>query len=304
MKNDPVLLIVGHRDCTEAELFAHFSLAGDRVVSSARVGLNVQDRAAVDAFFDSCPVQRVILTSVRSGGIGANQARPAEFMYENLQAQNNVIDASFRHGVKKLLYLAASCVYPRDCAQPMKEEDLFSGPMEKTSEPYSLAKAAGMVLCQAYRRQYGFNAIVAIPATVYGPGGDGQEESHVLEALVSRVRQAVREGLPEITLWGSGSPRREFVHADDLASACAFLLESYNEDAPVNIGAGEDISIRELAGVVAGSAGYNGRICWDTSRPDGAPRKLLDSSRLKALGWRPGISLAQGVSALFTQDPE
>jgi GDP-L-fucose synthase len=243
----------------------------------------------------------VVLTSVRSGGIGANQALAGEFIYENLQAQCNVIHTAYQHRVSKLLYVGASCVYPRDCPQPLKEEFFLSGPMEKTSEPYSMAKAAGIVMCQAYRKQYGFNAISIVPATVFGPGeGSGEaENAHVMGALMAKFRKAVKAGDKSVELWGTGEPRREFLYADDFASACHFLLEHYEGAELLNVGTGVEVSIRELTMIIREVSGFKGEITWDTSRPDGAKRKFLDSSRLHAMGWKPRVDLADGIRKAY-----
>lgn len=290
------LLIVGHQDAAQAALYRHFSALGWTVFSSAQGAFDVLDRVKGEAFFVREKPAYVILGSVRSGGIAANQEFPAEFMYENTLAQANIIDLAYRHGVKKLLYLAASCIYPKDCLQPMREEYFQTGPMEPTSEPYSMAKAGGVLMCQAYRTQYGFRAVVGVPATVYGPGGhEDARDMHVLGAMLAKFHMAVAAKESALTFWGSGAPRREFIHADDLARACAFLLETYDERAIINIGAGEDVTIKELAALVADATGFNGEIRWDSSRPDGASRKWLDSSRLFDLGWRPSIGLKEGI---------
>ena len=299
-KSSP-FLIVGHGDVIETSLCDHLRRHGfQTVLSSTALRLDVLDRAAVDRFFDAEKPAYVILTSVRSGGIGANQAYPAEFIFENLQAQNNIIDLSFRRGVKKLLFLAASCVYPKDCPQPMKEEHFLTGPMEKTSEPYSMAKAAGIIMCQAYRKQYGFPAIVAVPATVYGPGDDeNPKDAHVLGAMVMKFKEALRSGADQVEFWGSGRPRREFIFGDDLASACLFLLEKYDTAELVNIGAGEDVEVKELALLIKAASGFKGEVRWDASKPDGALRKLLDNSKISSLGWRAKTSLSDGIKSLL-----
>jgi GDP-L-fucose synthase len=260
--------------------------------------VSLLDRSEVDAFITAQKPDYILLASVRSGGIGANQQFPAEFIYENLVAQSNVIDAACRAGVRKLLYLAASCVYPKDCQQPMKEDYFQTGRMEPTSVPYSMAKTAGIIMCQAYRRQYGFSAIIGVPATVYGPGGDeSPKEAHVLGSMMDKFRVAMQAHDAEITFWGTGAPRREFIYSKDLAEACALLLDVYDQPEMINIGPGRDISIMELAALVKDVYHFTGDICWDTSKPDGALKKLLDSSRLLALGWRPSTALRDGISA-------
>lgn len=300
MKNS--VLIVGHRDCIEAGLWDYFTAAGFRTVSSVRVGLDVLNRSAVEAFFAKEKPSYVILSSVRSGGIGVNQARPAEFIFENIQAQTNVIDVAYRTGVIKLLYLAASCIYPKDCPQPMKEEYFQTGRMELTSEPYSMAKAAGVVMCGAYRRQYGFPVIVGVPATVYGPGGDEDpKEAHVLGSMMAKFQEAVRSKSPEVVFWGTGRPRREFLYSADLADACHFLLEAYDQPDLVNIGVGDDMAVLELAELIKAACGFGGKIVWDTSKPDGAARKWLDPARLTQLGWKPATTLGEGIAACVTK---
>ncbi len=291
------VLIIGHRDCIEHGLFAYFMAAGFKVNSSAREGLDVLDRRAVEAFMADRKPDYVILTSVRSGGIGVNQAKPAEFIFDNIQAQTNVIDVSYRQGVKKLLYLAASCIYPKDCPQPMKEEYFQTGRMELTSEPYSMAKSAGVVMCQAYRKQYGFSAIVGVPATVYGPGGEEDpKEAHVLGSMTAKFKDAINAKASAVSFWGTGSPRREFIYSADLADACRFLLETYDQPQMVNVGTGTDISILELAALIKDVSGFKGDVVWDASKPDGALRKLLDSTRLLSLGWKPAVSLREGLA--------
>ncbi|MBF0594989.1 MAG: NAD-dependent epimerase/dehydratase family protein, partial [Candidatus Omnitrophica bacterium] len=278
-------------------LFAYFMAAGFKVNSSAREGLDVLDRRAVEAFMADRKPDYVILTSVRSGGIGVNQAKPAEFIFDNIQAQTNVIDVSYRQGVKKLLYLAASCIYPKDCPQPMKEEYFQTGRMELTSEPYSMAKSAGVVMCQAYRKQYGFSAIVGVPATVYGPGGEEDpKEAHVLGSMTAKFKDAINAKASAVSFWGTGSPRREFIYSADLADACRFLLETYDQPQMVNVGTGTDISILELAALIKDVSGFKGDVVWDASKPDGALRKLLDSTRLLSLGWKPAVSLREGLA--------
>jgi GDP-L-fucose synthase len=230
------------------------------------------------------------------GGIVANATYPADFIRDNLAIQLNVIDAAHRHGVRKLLFLGSSCVYPKHAPQPMKEEHLLTGPLEPTNEPYAVAKIAGLRMCQAYHRQYGSRFISVMPTNLYGPNDNFDlETSHVLPALIRRFHEARAAGAASVTLWGTGSPRREFLHVDDLANVCLFLMRHYEEPELVNIGWGMDITIRELAGLVAGVVGYEGRVDWDTTRPDGTPRKLLDTSRLSALGWTPRIGLEEGV---------
>ena len=297
MNKNATILIVGHNDIIEKSLTDHF--AADhftRVFSSAAIALNTAIQPAVYDFFAEHKPEYVFLTSTRSGGIEANQKQPAEFIYHNLESQNNVVYAARKFGVKKLLFLASSCVYPKECPQPMKEEYLLTGALEKTSEPYAVAKIAGIKLCQAYRRQYGLNAIVAIPATIYGPGSDTDPATaHVLGALLGKFIAAVKNNSPQVTILGTGAPRREFLFADDFVAACLFLMERYQGEEIMHIGSGNDVAIKELAEMIQRVCGYKGRIAFDESKPDGAMRKLLDSSRLTQLGWRPRISLEEGI---------
>jgi GDP-L-fucose synthase len=302
MDRETKIFIAGHDDVMERCLVRHFRSGWFRnVTSSSEKRIDLTDPLAVRVFFMRETPEVVILTSIRSGGIGANQAFPGEFIYQNLQAQNNVIHIAHQHEVKRLLFVSASCVYPKECPQPMKESHFLTGAMEKTSEPYAMAKAAGIVMCQAYRKQYDFNATSIIPATVYGPG-DGSvsaDHSHVMEAMLFKFHQAIKEGAKYVELWGTGDPRREFLYADDFAAACRFVLEHEVGGDLLNAGTGTDVSIRELAMVIQGVSGFKGEIRWNTARPDGAQRKLLDSSRLFDLGWRPQVSLADGIRKVY-----
>ncbi len=293
------IVIVGHGDVTEVSLRQHFTAHGLLHVYPEKA-FDFMDNGATFDFFERERPDIVILTSVRSGGIGVNQEKPAEFIRDNLLAQMNVIDVSYRTGVKKLLFLAASCIYPKDCPQPIREEYFLTGAMEPSSLAYATAKAAGVVMCQAYHRQYGFNAIVAVPATVYGPGGQEDiEEAHVLGALIGKFDRAVREGVSTVGLWGTGAPKREFIFGNDLAAACVFLLEEYDDEDLINVGRSEELSIKDLARIVADAAGLKGEIVWDASKPDGSMRKLLDTSRLRSMGWMAKMPLREGVIRTF-----
>ncbi|MFO1467183.1 MAG: GDP-L-fucose synthase, partial [Steroidobacteraceae bacterium] len=255
---------------------------------------------AVRRFFETERPQVVVLAAARVGGIQANSTRPAEFIRDNLLIQDNVIDAAWRAGVAKLVFLGSSCIYPKLAPQPLREEYLLTGPLEPTNEWYAVAKIAGIKLCQAFRRQYGFNAISLMPTNLYGPGDNFDlQGSHVLPALIRRFHEAKVAGDAVVTAWGSGTPRREFLHVDDLADAVVHLLEHYDDEPIVNVGWGSDVSIRELCGMVMNAVGYTGRLEFDASKPDGTPRKLLDTSRLSALGWKPRITLAQGISDTY-----
>jgi GDP-L-fucose synthase len=238
----------------------------------------------------------VYLAAARVGGILANDTRPADFIQDNLVIQSNVIDAAWRNGTRKLLFLGSSCIYPKHAPQPMPEECLLTGPLEPTNEWYAIAKIAGLKTCQAYRKQHGFDAICAMPTNLYGPGDNFDlAGSHVLPALIRKFSEAVQAGAPEVEIWGTGKPRREFLHVDDLADACVFLMERYSDMPPVNVGWGKDVSIAELAEQVASATGFQGRLRFDASKPDGTPRKLLDVSRLNGLGWKARIDLPEGL---------
>jgi GDP-L-fucose synthase len=242
----------------------------------------------------------VILAAAKVGGILANDTRPADFILENLQIQNSVIDASFRHDVRKLLFLGSSCIYPKLAPQPISEDSLLSGPLEPTNEWYAVAKIAGIKTCQALRKQYGFNAVSAMPTNLYGPGDNFDlHTSHVLPALLRKIHEAKAAGRRTVEIWGTGTPRREFLHVDDLAEACLFLLSHYDRPEIVNVGWGQDVSIAELAHTIAGVVGFTGTFVFDPSKPDGTPRKLLDTSRLTTLGWRPSISLESGIRSTY-----
>jgi GDP-L-fucose synthase len=242
----------------------------------------------------------VILAAAKVGGILANDTRPADFILENLQIQNSVIDASFRHDVRKLLFLGSSCIYPKLAPQPISEDSLLSGPLEPTNEWYAVAKIAGIKTCQALRKQYGFNAVSAMPTNLYGPGDNFDlRTSHVLPALLRKIHEAKAAGRRTVEIWGTGTPRREFLHVDDLAEACLFLLSHYDRPEIVNVGWGQDVSIAELAHTIAGVVGFTGTFVFDSSKPDGTPRKLLDTSRLTTLGWRPSISLESGIRSTY-----
>jgi GDP-L-fucose synthase len=270
---------------------------------------DLTDATKVDAFFARTAPDYVFLAAGRSGGIGANQKYPAELMLDNLLVECHVIHSAYRHGVKKLLYLASSCCYPKHCPQPMSVESLLTGPLEPTNEAYAVAKIAGIKLCQAYRQQYGVNFIVGIPANVFGPGDDfSLEDSHVIAALIRKMHEAKVLGAESVEIWGTGTPRREFIFADDLADACIFAMREYNDAEPINLGGGTDLSIAELAELVKEVVGYRGKLRFDTSKPDGMPLKALDSNRLMAMGWRPAtpfrIALTETLNAYLQTQRE
>lgn len=262
--------------------------------------LDLRDAAATRSFFAEERPNYVFLAAARVGGIAANRAKPAEFIFDNLAIQESVIDAAYRSGVKKLLFLSSSAIYPRDARQPMSEDMLLTGPLEPSNEFYSVAKLAGIKLCQAYRQQYGFNAICALPTNLYGPNDHFDLESgHVVPAMLRRFHEAKVAGAREVVVWGTGRARREFMFSEDCAEACLFLMQHYSDPMPMNVGVGTDMSIAELAQTVKGVVGFEGEIVFDTTKPDGAPRKLLDVTRLQNMGWRATTSLREGLDETY-----
>lgn len=295
------IFVAGHRGLVGSAIVRRLEALGyDNLIMAPRAELDLRDREPVEAFFIEHKPEYVFLAAARVGGIHANSTYPAEFLLENLQVQNNVIDAAYRHGAKKLTFLGSSCIYPKLAPQPMREEYLLSGPLEPTNEWYAIAKIAGIKMCQAYRRQYGFNAISIMPTNLYGPGDNFDlQSSHVLPALLRKFHEAKLASAPEVVMWGTGTPRREFLHVDDMAAATIYLTKTYDGEDIVNVGVGEDLSIRELTELVKEITGYTGRIVSDTSKPDGTPRKLLDVTRLHGLGWKAQIGLHEGVTATY-----
>ena len=269
----------------------------DALLTRTRAELDLTERHAVEQFFAAEKPTQVFLAAARVGGIQANLTYPADFIRQNLLIETHVIDAAFRHGVEKLLFLGSSCIYPRAAPQPIREEALLSGPLEITNQAYALAKIAGIELCRAYRVQHGFDAISAMPTNLYGPGDDFDPgNAHVVPALMRRFAEARAAGAQEVIVWGTGTPRREFLHVDDLADALVFLMRHYSDSAPINVGCGSDLSIAELAELIARVVGFEGRIKFDPSKPDGTPRKLLDISRMRDLGWTARIPLETGLN--------
>jgi GDP-L-fucose synthase len=263
--------------------------------------LDLRQQSAVERYFETTRPECVILAAARVGGIHANNSKPADFIRDNLLIQTNVIDSAQRSGVRKFIFLGSSCIYPRLAPQPMKEEYLLTGALEPTNEWYAVAKIAGLKMCQALRRQHGFDAISVLPTNLYGPNDNfSKSDSHVLPAMIRKFHDAKVAGEAEVLLWGSGKPRREFLHADDFADAVCFLMQTYSDEAPINIGWGEDVSIAELAATIRRIVGFKGRVSYDASMPDGVPRKLLDISRLRALGWSPKLSLDAGIAATYS----
>jgi GDP-L-fucose synthase len=290
----------------------HLGLVGSAVVRALRARghknlllvahreLDLTDQRSVTDFFQRERPQAVIMAAARVGGINANNTRPAEFIRDNLVIQDNVIDSAYRAGTEKFVFLGSSCIYPKIAPQPIKEEYLLTGALEPTNEWYAIAKIAGLKMCQAYRRQYGFNAISVMPTNLYGPGDNFDlQNSHVLPALIRRFHEARLRGDPTISIWGTGTPRREFLHVDDLADAVIYLMTTYDNEQVINVGWGEDMTIRELAEMIAKTSGFQGRLVFDSTKPDGTPQKLLDTSRLSALGWKPKITLQAGIEQTY-----
>lgn len=301
MGPDSSVFVAGHRGLVGSAIVRRLGREGlGRLITRSRAELDLLDQAAVDTFFREQRPEFVFLAAAKVGGIHANSAYPAEFIYENLQVQNNVIHAAYRHGARKLCFLGSSCIYPKHADQPMTEDQLLNGPLEPTNEWYAVAKIAGIKMCQAYRAQYGFDAISLMPTNLYGPGDNFDlQTSHVLPALIRKFHEAREQGAAQVTIWGTGAPRREFLHVDDMADASVFLMQGYSAPEIVNVGVGRDISIRELAELVSEVVGFDGELEFDTSKPDGTPRKLLETSRLNGLGWRPSIELRDGIAETY-----
>ena len=295
------IFVAGHRGLVGSAIVRRLERAGaSKLLRPDRRDLDLADQAAVESFFATERPDYVFLAAAKVGGIHANSTYPADFIQDNLAIQTNVIHSAWKHGTRKLLFLGSSCIYPRDCPQPIKEEYLLSGPLEPTNEWYAIAKIAGLKTCQAYRRQYGFDAISVMPTNLFGPGDNFHpDNSHVLPAMIRRFHEARQRGDDRVVIWGSGKPRREFLYSDDLADAVVFLMQNYSGEQFINIGTGEDISILELARLVADVVGFEGEIDTDVSKPDGTPRKLLDVSRLTDLGWRATTGLRQGIAATY-----
>lgn len=297
MRHDAKIYIAGHRGLVGSAIVRALERAGfTNLLLRTRAQCDLTDQRAVREMFAAERPDYVFLAAARVGGIHANATYPAQFIYENLAIQNHIVEAAHRNGARKLLFLGSSCIYPKHAPQPMPEDCLLTGPLEPTNQWYAVAKIAGIKLCQAFRRQYGFDAISLMPTNLYGPGDNFDlENSHVLPALLRKFHTAKQARAAAVTVWGTGNPRREFLHVDDLAEACLFLMERYSGEEIVNVGCGSDLTIRELAELVSRVVDFAGRIEFDASKPDGTPRKLLDVGRLTALGWQPRIGLEQGV---------
>ena len=297
MEKDDSIFIAGHRGLVGSAIHRKLSAEGfRRLLTRTRAELDLTNRPAVDEFFVREKPAVVVMAAARVGGIKANNDEPVEFLLENLQIQNNIVHAAHENGVRKLLFLGSSCIYPKLAPQPIPESALLGGPLEQTNEAYAIAKIAGIKLCQAYAREYGAIFISAMPTNLYGPNDNFDlEKSHVLAALLRKAHEAKESGASQIVAWGSGEPRREFLHVDDLASACLFLLQNYDSPEIINIGTGTDLTIRELAELICEVVGFDGELIWDRSQPDGTPRKLLDISKIRSLGWQAKIPLREGI---------
>lgn len=301
METASKIFVAGHRGLVGSAIVRALEVHGyTNLLLRTRAELDLLNQQAVADFFATERPEYVFLAAAKVGGIMANKEHPAEFIYENLQIQNNIIESAYRCGVTKLLFLGSSCIYPKLAAQPIKEEYLMTGPLEPTNEAYAIAKIAGIMMCQSYRKQYGANMISLMPTNLYGPNDNFDlQSSHVLPALIRRFHEAKEGGTPSVTLWGTGMPKREFLHVDDLADAAVFLMNNYDDSEIVNVGTGEDVSIKELAELIKETVDYTGNIEWDTSKPDGTPRKLLDVSKLHEIGWKHSIDLPSGIKKTY-----
>lgn len=311
MNKDAKIYVAGHRGLVGSALLRSLVAKGyHNLVLRTHAELELRDQAAVQAFFAAEKPEYVILAAAKVGGIHANNTYPAEFIHDNLVIQSNIIHSAWQHNVTRLLFLGSSCIYPKECPQPMKEEYLLTGPLESTNRPYALAKIAGIEMCHAYNRQYGTRFMAAMPTNLYGPNDNYDlNNSHVMPALIRKMHEAKQRGDKEAVVWGTGTPRREFLYSDDMADACLYLLEQpeskladlFNDERPplVNIGCGEDLTIRELAEMIAETVGYSGKLVFDSTKPDGTMRKLMDVSRMKGLGWKASTSLKEGINLTY-----
>ncbi len=301
MNKGKKIFVAGHKGLVGSAIVRALQKQGyDNLITRTRQELDLLDNVAVESFFKNEKPEYIFLAAAKVGGIMANSTYPADFIYQNLVVQNNVIHNAYVNGVKKLLFLGSSCIYPRNCPQPIKEEYFMTGPLEPTNGAYAIAKIAGITMCQSYNKQYGTNFISLMPTNLYGPNDNFDlESSHVLPALIRKFHEAKIGNKKEMTLWGTGTPKREFLHVDDLAEACVFLMKNYNDTKIINVGTGEDITIKDLAETIKKIVGYAGKIIWDASKPDGMPRKLLDVSKINTLGWRYEINLETGVRTTY-----
>ncbi len=301
MDKQAAIYVAGHRGLAGSAIWRALEGKGYRnLIGRTSRELDLRDPVQVEAFFVSQTIEYVFLAAAKVGGIVANNDFCGDFIRDNLMIQTNVIEASRRHGIKKLLFLGSTCIYPKLAPQPLQEDSLLRGDLEPTNEAYAIAKIAGIKMCQAYNRQYGTKFISAMPTNLYGPNDNFDlETSHVLPALLRKIHEAKELGSAEVEIWGTGTPRREFLHSDDLADACIFLMENYEGDDIVNVGVGDDISIRELAEMIAAVVGFEGRLAFNSSRPDGTPRKLVDTGRINGLGWRAGTPLPEGIRKVY-----
>ncbi|SCM73494.1 GDP-L-fucose synthase [Desulfovibrio sp. 86] len=301
MDKDSLIYVAGHRGLVGSAICRALARDGyENLLTRTHAELDLCDQAAVRTFFAQYRPAIVVLAAAKVGGIHANATYPAEFIYQNLQIQNNVIDSAYSNNCKKLLFLGSSCIYPKMCPQPIKEEYLLTGPLEPTNDAYALAKIAGIKMCQAYRKQYGFDAISAMPTNLYGPGDNYHpENSHVIPALIRRFHEAKMAGAEKVTIWGTGNALREFLYVDDMAEACIFLLKNYSDFEHVNVGCGSDISIIDTARLIARVVGFEGSIDTDPTKPDGTPRKLMDSGKLFGMGWKPRVGFEEGLRATY-----
>lgn len=303
MDKNSKIYIAGHRGMVGSAILRKLQEEGySNFILKTSGELDLRDQVAVAKFFEAEKPEYVFLAAAKVGGIIANNTYKAQFIYENMMIQNNVIHQSYQNGVKKLMFLGSSCIYPKLAPQPLKEDYLLTGLLEPTNEPYAIAKIAGIKMCDAYRDQYGCNFISVMPTNLFGPNDNYDlQNSHVLPALIRKFHEAKKEGKKEVTIWGTGSPKREFLHADDLADACYYLMQNYDEPGLVNIGTGEDISIKDLAIMIKNIVGYQGELVFDTSKPDGTPRKLMDVSKLASKGWKYKISLEEGIKSVYKE---
>lgn len=303
MNTQDKIYVAGHRGMVGSAIVRRLQKDGfDNIVTRTSKELDLRDQSAVAAFFTDVKPAYVFLAAAKVGGIMANNTYRGQFIYENLMIQNNVIHHAHLNNTKKLMFLGSSCIYPKMAPQPLKEEYLLTGPLEPTNEPYAIAKIAGIEMCDAYRAQYGSNFISVMPTNLYGPNDNYDlANSHVLPAMLRKMHEAKVNKQPEVTIWGTGTPKREFLHADDMADACFYLMQNYNEKGLVNIGVGEDISIRDLAQLIKRIVGFEGELIFDTSKPDGTPRKLMDVTKLHSLGWKASLNLEEGINKVYEE---